>query len=64
MSWGRALTHFTCKLRLKIFFTAPRGAGAPTAPLATPMLPAFTSRSTKSQTGCEKARAMARAGVE
>ena len=37
VSWG-ALTHFSCKLRLKkIFFHRPGGAGAPTAPLATPM---------------------------
>ena len=35
---GGALTNFSCKLRL-IFFTALGGAGAPTAPLATPMLP-------------------------
>jgi len=32
-----ALTHFPCKLRPKIFFHRPGGAGAPTAPLATPM---------------------------
>jgi len=29
---GGALTHFPCQLRLKIFFTALGGAGAPTAP--------------------------------
>ena len=29
---GGALTHFPCKLGLKIFFTALGGAGAPTAP--------------------------------
>jgi len=35
---GGHLQHFPCKLRLKIFFHRPRGAGAPTAPLGTPML--------------------------
>ena len=38
---GGALTHFYCKLPFtpeKIFFHRPGGAGAPTAPLATPML--------------------------
>jgi len=29
---GGALAHFPCKLRLKIFFAALGGAGAPTAP--------------------------------
>jgi len=30
VSWG-ALSHFSCKLGLKIFFNRPGGAGAPTA---------------------------------
>ena len=38
---GGALTHFPCKLGLKIFFTALGGAGAPTAPPATPMFKAI-----------------------
>ena len=29
---GGALAHFSCKLGLKIFFTALGGAGEPTAP--------------------------------
>jgi len=32
VSWGGALTHVSCKLGLKIFFTALGGAGAPTVP--------------------------------
>ena len=31
MSWEGALTHFSCKLGLKFFFTALGGADAPTA---------------------------------
>jgi len=39
VSWEGALTHFSCKLGLKKFFsTALVGAGALTAPLATPMV--------------------------
>jgi len=34
---GGALTNFPCKLHLKNF-SPPWGAGAPTAPVATPMI--------------------------
>jgi len=38
VTWG-ALTHFSFKLCLEKFFSPPwGGAGAPTAPLATPMV--------------------------